>query len=159
MLLFGKFVLLGGASLVGNVHVLSIFLRLRLDRRLDEISAMISLYVTDLRPWSFVNRHLLHTKPSSILKFEFSQSPNFSRSQKSKIIPRYNITYNVVRARLTENRNGNGWQGIHFAFENYFIFVKTRFSLAINSTTGEIRFIIKFFLDRAKFNSWKFRSV
>lgn len=158
MLLLGKFVFVGGASLVGNVHVLSIFFRLRLDRRLDEISAMISLYVTDLRPRSFVNRHLLH-RPSSILKFEFSQSSNFSRSQKSKIISRYNITYNVVRAHLTENRNGNGWQGIHFAFENYFIFVKTRFSLAINSTTGEIRFIIKFFLDKAKFNSWKFRSV
>lgn len=158
MLLLGKFIFVGGASLVGNVHVLSIFFRLRLDRRLDEISAMISLYVTDLRPRSFVNRHLLH-RPSSILKFEFLQSSNFSRSQKSKIISWYNITYNVVRARLTENRNGNGWQGIHFAFENYFIFVKTRFSLAINSTTGEIRFIIKFFLDKAKFNSWKFRSV
>lgn len=54
MFLLGNFVLHCGAPLVRDVHVLSVFLRFRLDRRLDEIPAMISLHVTDLRPQSFV---------------------------------------------------------------------------------------------------------
>lgn len=54
MFLLGNFVLHCGAPLVRDVHVLSVFLRFRLDRRLDEIPAMISLHVTDLRPQLFV---------------------------------------------------------------------------------------------------------
>lgn len=80
MFLLGNFVLHCGAPLVRDVHVLSVFLRFRLDRRLDEIPAMISLHVTDLRPQSFVLSLIdlvdtYTTRTVSIIIRAFRQSP------------------------------------------------------------------------------------
>lgn len=76
MFLLGNFVLHCGAPLVRDVHVLSVFLRFRLDRRLDEIPAMISLHVTDLRPQSFVLSLIdLVDTPHVQFRSLFEQSP------------------------------------------------------------------------------------
>lgn len=104
MFLLGNFVLRCGAPLVRDVHVLSVFLRFRLDSRLDEIPAMISLHVTDLCAHNSFLLSLIDLIDTPDVGFRsllayFEPCPNFSYPQKirssifSKIIPRYNVIY------------------------------------------------------------------